>query len=154
MAIRLKKFQFSGNTTKAIVLAQSKTLYACSATLFEFELLMYKKSITKISVLFGLYFAICGAYALFSYCLVHPNLVLINWPIYWQFQNWIWQTLFNNRPLLVNVYVVILFLFFVIYGKLLFYLKKRPEQFTAIMNWRKFGFYLVLVSPLLLSYNA
>jgi hypothetical protein len=36
-------------------------------------------------------------YAWFSYALTAPNLILSQWALYWQFQQYMWETYFNNR---------------------------------------------------------
>lgn len=104
-------------------------------------------------ILFFSYFIVCVSYSIFSYCLVHPNLVLTSWIPYWSFQTWIWKTLFNNRPLLTSIYILLLTLFFLVYAKCIWLLRKKPIL-NYLMNRKRFFLYLLLISPLLLSYNA
>ncbi len=70
-------------------------------------------------------------FALFSYSLTAPNLILTNWPPYWQFQTWMWQTFFNNRVLLTYTYIGILLTLFVVYTLMLVALSKQK----IILKW-------------------
>lgn len=89
-------------------------------------------------------------YSIFSYALTDPNLVLSGWAPYWQFQTWMWQTLFDDRRLTVWLYVVIVLALFAVYWKLIRLLRAVETQFS----WRHIVFGLLVLSPLILSYNA
>jgi len=104
----------------------------------------------KISWLLRALFGLSLLYAIFSYALTDPNLVLISWPPYWRFQQWMWQTFLHQRELLTQVYVLFITGFFVVY---LFGLKLTTH--TQSLSSKKLLFaYLLAVSPLFFSYNA
>lgn len=86
-------------------------------------------------------------FSVFSFSLTDPNLVLTSWPPYWQFQQWIWQTFFENRVLLTYTYLALVALSFTVYVGWLRYVKTRSIKLSLIA-------YLLILSPLLLSYNA
>lgn len=56
------------------------------------------------------------AYSLFSFSLTAPNLVLSNLGAYWQFQVFMWETFFNNPPLLAQVFLAIICWLVLTYG--------------------------------------
>ncbi len=94
-------------------------------------------------------------YSIWSYGLTDPNLVLINWEPYWQFQQWAWQTFFHNRPMQTITYVVLISLLFVNYGVITWLFRKlelKMETFKKFLV--AMGIYLFVISPLLFSYNA
>lgn len=94
----------------------------------------------------GGYALLLGLYAIFSYALTAPNLILSSWEPYWNFQTWIWATFFNNRPLLSYAYLSL------IIGLIIFYLliiKTWPKK-QKLSWWLP----LLIASPLLLSNNA
>ncbi len=94
-------------------------------------------------------------YSVWSYGLTDPNLVLINWTPYWQFQQWAWQTFFHNRPFQTTVYVILISLLFINYGITTWLLRKlefKIESFKQLLI--AMGIYLLIISPLLFSYNA
>lgn len=107
---------------------------------------------SRISGLWKILFAMSALYAVFSYALTDPNLILSSWKPYWQFQQWIWQNVFHNRPLLTSVYSALIVGWWWVYQRGLFFSKKNPPQKLV---WREmlvaacFAF-----SPLLVSYNA
>lgn len=100
-------------------------------------------------------FCLLIAYSIWTYGLTDPNLVLINWEPYWQFQLWMWQTLFHNRPLQTATYILLISLLFIIYASCIWALKKSH---IALTTFRQaiiaFGVYCVVISPLFISYNA
>ncbi|PIR58596.1 MAG: hypothetical protein COU69_04710 [Candidatus Pacebacteria bacterium CG10_big_fil_rev_8_21_14_0_10_56_10] len=98
-----------------------------------------------ISYLAGLAF-----YSWLSFSLTAPNLVLTGWPPYWQFQTWMWQTLFNNRPLLTGLFAVVAVWLVVSYGGLVMSLVK-----AKLPGWRRLVIgWLVITAPLLVASNA
>src|SRR5258708_6133327 len=88
------------------------------------------------------------AYAVFSYSLTDPNLVLISWAPYWQFQQWMWQTFFINAPLLAQVFTVLIFCLFFVYALLIAKLPKIAISRKTLIV------YALLLAPLFFSYNA
>lgn len=104
-------------------------------------------------MLLSAYF-LCGLlYALLTYGLVDPNLVLINHPVYWQFQTWMWQTFFHNSLLLTQGYLLITTLWFVIFLSLVV-IFRRKELVNLTFQPKMIGFYVLLILPLLFAYNA
>lgn len=61
------------------------------------------------------YILVVAGYAWFSYGLVAPNLVLSSWPPFWQWQQFMWQTFFNQRHLATQVFVSVVTLLLVSY---------------------------------------
>ncbi len=108
----------------------------------------------KIHLLKILFFALLCIYALFSYSLTHPSLVLTSVSVYWTFQTWMWHTFYNNRLLLTEVYGVLVVLLFVAYGLIAKQTSSKRDAFQN-MNVPKifFGFFLFML-PLLFSYNS
>ncbi len=98
---------------------------------------------------FIFYFTVLVFYSIFSYALVHPSLVLANWPLYWQFQTWIWANIFNQKFLLAFIYVILIISLW-----LGFYFTYR-WLVKANLNLKSFFLILVLFCcPLVISYNA
>lgn len=92
------------------------------------------------------------AYALFSYSLTAPNLVLSSWKPYWQFQTYMWKTFFNNRELLAHTFLIISSLFVSGYAMLLIALA-RAKNYTISKN--SFMVILALLTvPLLAASTA
>ncbi len=92
-----------------------------------------------------LYSLLLSIFAIFSYSLTAPNLVLTSWEPYWQFQEWIWATFFNNRLLLSLSFVGLSLLIWLTYG--LAVTKNKKKQ----LSWVIFA---LVISPLLLANNA
>lgn len=96
-------------------------------------------------------FVLFVIYAFWSYGLTDPNLVLINHPIYWNFQQWMWQNFFNNSQILALSYVSIIISLFINYFLIIKYSKLLKIKFSQ--KKILIGF-LFLISPLFFSYNA
>lgn len=118
---------------------------------------MKKQSTSKILLLAGLlllFFVLVG-YAVWSYGLTDPNLLLLNWSPYWQFQQWAWQTLIYNRPLLTTLYVLLVSVLFLIYIGITWLLRQLDLAVTNIKQLiLAFCLYCLVISPLIISYNA
>lgn len=104
-------------------------------------------------------FVVSALYAIFSYSLTAPNLILSSWPPYWQFQQWMWQTFFHNSNLLSGAYLALIVGLFGAYLWGLQILGKQKQSKVAKMataaSWKTlFIRWLLIFSPLLLSYNA
>lgn len=102
----------------------------------------------KTTLWFAFYFLVLALYALFSFSLTDPNLVLTTWSPYWNFQQWMWQTFFSNHQLLAQTYFVLLAAALVGWYGLL---KSLP---TELGYKRVLVMALCLGVPLLFSYNA
>jgi hypothetical protein len=90
-----------------------------------------------------------AAYSLWSFALTDPNLVYMSWSPYWQYQQWIWSTVFANPILLTLIYSTCIIVLFLIYG---WVWKTAKHQ---AYNWRQWAIiWLLTISPLLLSNNA
>ncbi len=103
--------------------------------------------------LFGTaYFLVLSLYALFSYSLTDPNLVLTSWGPYWSFQQWMWQTFFVNPQLLSITYIGLITLMFVCY----YFIGRGTADVELSDNPHKSNWWwiLLLILPLLFSYNA
>lgn len=102
------------------------------------------------------YFVAALVYSWWSYSLTAPNLVLSSWAPYWQFQTWMWQTFFNNRPLLTYVFAAIITWWWISFVGLLFQLRRTQlvlprtrSQFFHQAKWL-----MLLTAPLLFANNA
>jgi len=106
-----------------------------------------KKNNSLSNLPFVLLFLVSALYAIFSYSLTDPNLIISSWSPYWSFQLWMWQTFFNNAQLLSYSFLAIISLFFIVY---LIGLNKIHDNVS-----KDFIFKVILaVSPLFFSYNA
>jgi hypothetical protein len=97
----------------------------------------------------GLYVLLLAIYAVFSYGLTAPNLILSNWEPYWNFQTWMWKTFFNNRHLLTYSYIAIISIICLTYVKTLQALRNiifSTQQLILVT--------LLLATPLFISNNA
>lgn len=91
------------------------------------------------------YFIFLVLFAIFSYGLTAPNLILSQNESFWRFQSLMWETFFNNRPLLIQVYSVLLGGLFLSFFGLLIALGKK-------WAWKKFFLvFFLLIIPLLFS---
>ncbi len=106
---------------------------------------------TKVTKYGFLYFLILVFFSLFSYSLTDPNLVLLNQPTYWQFQQTMWRVFFENRQFLAAGYLFLITLLFVVYFALV---KSLLAVQRKIPLHRQIILYLLLISPLMFSYNA
>ncbi len=97
------------------------------------------------------YFGLILIYAFFSYALTDPNLVLTSWPPYWQWQGWMWRTLFENAPLLTYSFIALVSGLSVTYLLLIKNLQKLKAMLSAPTLLVAL---IVVIAPLLLSYNA
>jgi hypothetical protein len=98
-----------------------------------------------------LFICLLVSYVIFSYSLTAPNLILSSWQPYWQFQTWIWRTLFNNRPLLTNTYLAVITSLWLSYSLVVLIGKK----WLTSLSMRSATVVVLLVSvPLVLASNA
>lgn len=95
------------------------------------------------------YWLALATYAIFSYALTAPNLVLSQNRYFWHFQTWMWNTFFNHRELLTKVYLTLILTNFGLYVMFASQLLKSALKFKTI-----FLALLMLVFPLILSNNA
>lgn len=104
---------------------------------------------SKFSVLLFFYSVFLWAFAIFSYSLTDPNLVLSTNPQYWNLQTYMWQTFFENRQLLSYIYfflTTILIITYLVILKIMPNLKNRVKWLVI--------YSLLAVLPLSISYNA
>lgn len=103
------------------------------------------------------YFFLVFLYALFSFSLTDPNLVLLTWGPYQSFQTFMWQTFFQNAQLLTGSFAVLTVTLFITYCILVTRLKRYNEdisQSTFPQVLKIFMLFLLIISPLIFSYNA
>jgi hypothetical protein len=98
------------------------------------------------------YSTLLSIFAIFSYSLTDPNLVLTSWLPYWQFQQWMWQTFFQNAPLLTYTYTALIIGIFGLYMGLV---RSAPQDIVSKFGQMKSFLIIVLltIAPLFLSYN-
>ncbi len=98
-------------------------------------------------------FALCAvAFGLWSYALVDPNLVLSGWSPYWQAQQWLWEHIWKQKPLLTSLYLGIITLWFGTFIGLLTTLSQNTNSNTA-RKWLTL-FALGVISVGIISQNA
>ena len=97
---------------------------------------------------FGFYFLVLTVYAIFSYALTDPNLVLSSWPSYWSFQQWMWQTFFRNPQLLTQSYIFLIILALLGWWQVVQTLPPQLTRKAVLLRC------LLLCLPLFFSYNA
>ena len=107
-----------------------------------------------LMTVFILFFLTLLVYAVFSYSLVDPNLVLSSNAYYWSFQNWMWSTFFHNGHLMAYVYFGIIISLFILYFHILDKLKTKKISLKKIIKNKYVLLFLVLIFPIFLSYNA
>lgn len=100
-----------------------------------------------------LFFLTLFVYAVFSYGLVDPNLVLSTNTTYWNFQQWMWQTFYNNSELTGYVYLGIVIILYVLFFNILQKLKKKKIIPKSVLKNKYFWWFIVLIFPLFFSYN-
>lgn len=92
-------------------------------------------------------------YSAFSYSQTDPNLVLTTWSPYWQFQQWMWQTFFENAVLSTWTYTGLLVGLFTVYIWIFQVLQSSSLEYQ--LGWKQQAMiYGLLAAPLLFSYNA
>lgn len=112
-----------------------------------------KKTSLALKIVGVSYLLVLGLYALFSYSLTDPNLVLTSWSPYWQFQQWLWQTFFTNAPLLTYTFIGLITILSLIYTQLLISINQATS--LPLLTLKKVLIVIFLFSlPLLVSYNA
>lgn len=105
-------------------------------------------------IIYILYFLVFLLYSIYSYAFTDPNLVLTSYEAYWSFQQWMWTHVLPDSQGLAIGFVTIIIIMFVLYSKLISYLKNKHKIPTNIIKSKYFWYYLLLLAPLLLSYNA
>lgn len=104
---------------------------------------------SKFGFLLSAYSLILWIFAIFSYSLTDPNLVLSSSPKYWSFQTFMWQTFFDNRQLLAYVFFSLVTVLMIIY---LMIIKSMPDLKNRSKWLLIYG--LLAILPLFFSYNA
>lgn len=109
----------------------------------------------KLTRILWALFGLCVLYAIFSYSLTDPNLILTSWPPYWNFQQGMWQQFFHNHPLLTGSYLVLVMGFLGVYAAGWRYWSRRSTPSLSAGAQKTFWLACLLaLSPLFLSYNA
>ncbi len=106
--------------------------------------------INQLKFAFLCYFVVLIFYTVFSFSLTDPNLVLLSWGPYWNFQQFMWHTFFENHVLLSWTYAALITALFGAYAWII----KASSNSTLLMNWKLAGCYFLLLLPLFFSYNA
>ena len=103
----------------------------------------------KKYIWFIIYFVVASLYALWSWILTAPNLVLSTRPFYWQLQTYLWENFYADRPFVTTAYICLVFLLCVSWwGVYHFFLRHKT-------NFRQFRhLFLITILPFLFSYNA
>jgi hypothetical protein len=109
----------------------------------------------KLPWLLLIYFILFLIYAVFSYSLTAPNLILSSNDVFWKFQTYMWQTFFNDRRLLSYSYLVLISFIYIIYFLIIKKLEIRNSILSSnILNWKIIIAFILIISPLLISNNA
>ncbi|NCN82856.1 MAG: hypothetical protein GW947_02710 [Candidatus Pacebacteria bacterium] len=95
------------------------------------------------------WFCLLG-FTVWSYGLADPNIVFTSWQPYWVFQNWIWSLARTFPEWYTAVYVLLIGSLF----WLSLQLKNWLQKFSKISLTQTVLWFLLLISPLLFSYNA
>jgi len=82
--------------------------------------------------------------------LADPNLVFTAWQPYWQFQNWVWLLARTWPAIYAAVFIILIITLF----WLSLQLQSWLNDFKKISTSKAIFCFFLLVSPLLLSYNA
>ncbi len=104
----------------------------------------------RTKILIGLYLLFLAVYAVFSYGLTASNLILINADWFQTFQNWMWQTFYNQREVVSRVQLVFLLAFFSCYFLIINSIPKKQ----VITQRARTLLIIVMSLPLLFSYNS
>lgn len=101
----------------------------------------------------GLYWLVLVCYSFFSYSLTDPNLVLLDWQPYWNFQQFMWQSFFANAQLLMTTYLALVLLLFTVFIQVLRILQRSSLEYQK-HPYLLILLYCLIISPLIFSYNA
>lgn len=104
----------------------------------------------KLSWGLGFYSCLMVVYALFSYALTAPNLILSSNEVFWKFQTYMWQTFFNNRQLLSYSYAAIISLLWICY----FFIIKTLHSTSQKIGVSILISLILVIMPLMISNNA
>jgi len=105
-------------------------------------------------ILLVLFFLVLVLYAVFSYILTDPNLVLSSQPIYWNFQTYLWDHFYNNPKFISWSFAFLILMMFLGYAWVVSILKERKTEFKFDFKSKYLWIYTLLISPLVFSYNA
>lgn len=108
-----------------------------------------KKYYFYLLVLIG--FLLSTLFSIFSFGLTAPNLIFSSWQPYWQFQLYMWETLFTNRQLLGNLFLLIGMGYFIWFYCLVWFVVKN-QVVSSIKNIAVV--ILAVTMPLLVSNTA
>lgn len=105
--------------------------------------------IKRVYWLVGVYLIALIAYAVFSYSLTAPNLILSSSSLFWDFQTWMWKTFFNDRQLLSTMYVGLMIVLFSIYSLIVKNIKTIEISKKVVVST-----VIACALPLLVANNA
>lgn len=88
-------------------------------------------------------------YSVFSYSQTDPNLVLSSNPLFWQFQQQMWQLGYHNRPLATGIFVILCILLFGAYISLIGQIKSGKWNKQKLV-----GLFITSLVALLPAYPA
>ncbi len=111
---------------------------------------MFSQLSRRSRLLVVLYLILLFLYAIFSFGLTTPNLILINSSWFVAFQNWMWTEFFNHRYVLATVFLILILILFGVYFLLIRSLPKDKK----INQKQQLALVLLLSLPLLISYNS
>lgn len=110
---------------------------------------MFKNFSRNSKVFFFIYLGLTGLFAIYSFGLTTPNLILINSNWFSTFQFWMWKNFFNNRELASATFLFFLSFFWILYILLVKSLSKEKPVFI-----RQQALLIILISlPVLISSN-
>jgi len=102
----------------------------------------------KSTLWFCFYFIVVALYAVFSFSMTDPNLVLSGWGPYWSFQQWMWQTFFTNEQLLTIGYILLVSLLLAGWWGVVQSIRATTHRKEVLIKC------VLLCLPLFFSYNA
>lgn len=106
-----------------------------------------------LGALFG-YWMLLWLYAVWSYALIDPNLTLIAHPTFLSFLEWTKVNFLSDRQVLSTVYVIVIVLLSLLYVSIAWLVRFTTVKFTVGRVGLLIMGFMLLVLPLLISYNA
>lgn len=101
----------------------------------------------------GIYLLLLTLYAVWTFSLTDPNLVLTSWSPYWNFQQWMWNILYPNKQMLTGLFVALITGLFTAYIQIYRGLKSSSLEYQ-LTKMQSVIWICVFSLPLFFSYNA
>ncbi len=101
-----------------------------------------------------IFFLTSCLYALFSFILTEPNLVMSSHPLYWNFQTYMWEHFYANSQFVTAFYIFIIIALFCSYLLIVYSLAQKKIEFTLSLKSKYLWLFLLVLVPILISYNA